>query len=281
MLAAAGLAACGSGDPASKTVFAGAARSTTAARSARVGIDGRISDDSDPTFDEVTTGEGVFDFARRRGRLTYSDTYSGSEGVPSTLIVVGDTIYLDSALVNRLDDSDQAQSRPWVSIARSDDRSSSTAAELFEAPTEALRHLETAAGPVSKIGTETVRGERTTHYHGTLRPSAESTSTAAVDPPEKRTSKPRIKPTPQPTSAASDEDPVSIDVWIDGRDRVRRIRTRQALPTGRSGYGSPETSEYTYELWDFGVVVDVSPPPPDQVRTLKDEDQPAGTTTTR
>ncbi len=49
---------------------------------------------------------------------------------------------------------------------------------------------------------------------------------------------------------------ITLDVWAPDNERVRRLRYKPL--------GSTET--LVWEFYDFGVAVDLTPPPPDKVR---------------
>jgi hypothetical protein len=46
-----------------------------------------------------------------------------------------------------------------------------------------------------------------------------------------------------------------VEVWVDGDGRTRRYR-----------YNDWTRDAYVWELYDFGVSVDLTPPPSDQVK---------------
>jgi hypothetical protein len=97
-------------------------------------------------------------------------------------------------------------------------------------PGRSLSYLRSISTELSTAGTEEVRGDRTTHYRSIVDLGREQ------GPPGYS---------------------VSLDVWIDDSERTRRFRYRML--------GDSE-SIVVWELYDFGVPVDITAPPADKVR---------------
>jgi len=159
--------------------------------------------------------------------------------------------------------------RPWVSVdaptlARLTQLAlGDGAAQITGAPLDALTYLRGVSGDVTLVGPDTTRGEPTTHYRG------------AVDPTKAAAQLPEAIRAHAPPAAAG---PASLpaDLWIDGQGRLRKL-----VITEHSAAGSAEDSAVvppagpgpttitletiTLELWDFGIPVEVSAPPADQV----------------
>ena len=123
-------------------------------------------------------------------------------------------------------------------------------------PTAALNYLNgVAADGITEVGEAEVRGESTTHYRLTV-----DLERAKADAPEE---------------LGDDYDrlieqiggtTIPAEVWVDGDDRVRRMKfTIDPAPQGNTDQ-PPIT--VTNELYDFGAEVEVTPPPDDQVTDL-------------
>ncbi len=97
------------------------------------------------------------------------------------------------------------------------------------ASTDALEYLRSVADEVTEVGAETVRGVDTTHYRATVRLAE--------------------------LGASPTRDRYPVEVWVDENGRTRRYRA-QTL-------GTEEI--LVWEFFDFGVEVDLSPPPPDKI----------------
>src|SRR5581483_9141244 len=109
---------------------------------------------------------------------------------------------------------------------------------LFTADPLAL--LRSSPATAVMVGHETVRGVATTHLRVTLDLAALATRLRSqgytVDDPGRATE--------------------PADLWVDAQGRLRRMTS-----PGRSGGAS---GTITLELFDYGVHVDVQPPPADQ-----------------
>lgn len=100
---------------------------------------------------------------------------------------------------------------------------------LFD-PSRSISYLRSVSTDVTAAGQEDVRGDRTTRYRATV-------DLGRADGPPGYV--------------------VALDVWVDKFDRTRRLR--------HPILGESE-SIVVWELYDFGVPVDVAPPPTEQVR---------------
>lgn len=120
-----------------------------------------------------------------------------------------------------------------------------------QSPSDTLGMLE-QSGDVRKVGTDTIDGVETTHYHATI----DLAKVAASQPGGKAALDQALKPSGLKT--------IPADVWIDGNGLVRREQTTVAVSTPQ-GKTSVQT---TMTLSDYGTPVDVAPPPDDQVATL-------------
>ena len=98
------------------------------------------------------------------------------------------------------------------------------------ASTESLEYLRSVAD-VSEVGAETVRGVDTTHYRATVH------LTKLGAPPE--------------------YDRYPVEVWVDEDGRTRRYNHHPV--------GSDELT-YEWEFFDFGVDVELAPPPAEKIR---------------
>jgi hypothetical protein len=110
-------------------------------------------------------------------------------------------------------------------------------------PGDMLQALK-GVGESSEVGHETIRGGDTTHYH------ADIDMKKAID---QVSHDERLEQMLQSTGLST----MPVDVWIDGSGRV----ARQSMKFSASGVSMDMTIDYTR----FGVPVDVTPPPADQV----------------
>jgi hypothetical protein len=121
-------------------------------------------------------------------------------------------------------------------------------------PTQQLDYLRATSGDVRKLGTATVGGARTTHYR------------AIVDLDKY----PKLLPESQRDLARNSikaftkltgQGTFPIDVWIDSRQLVRRMRMVMAMQSPQG----PMTIWTTLDFYGFGAPVKVQIPPADQV----------------
>lgn len=98
------------------------------------------------------------------------------------------------------------------------------------ASTQSLEYLRSVAEDVTEVGIEEVRGVSTVHHQGSVRLTE--------------------------LGAAPEFERFPVEVWVDEDGRTRRFSYHPI--------GSQETS--VWEFYDFGVPVELTPPPVDQVR---------------
>ncbi|WP_086734021.1 hypothetical protein [Streptomyces glaucescens] len=243
----AGTAACttagGPGEPAATGGAAGvpaglreAARATEAAGSARV--------ESATTIGSAISlsAEGLLGWADGvTGTLTLTCTGGTMAG---TLRRLGSTTmqarYLPDAYYARMGDAFAVQKggRHWVRYAYDDldSLTGGSGAQLGDqmrnsTPDRSLRLL-LASGDVRRVGTERVRGERTTHYSGTV----EAGDTAVTGQ--------------------------TVDVWIDERDLLVK-----KVEKGRTASGELVQTAY---YGDYGAEADAERPPASDTRDFAD-----------
>lgn len=161
-----------------------------------------------------------------------------------------------------------ATGKPWVKV----DRSVLTelvgiglgplGSSLSAAPFDVLGYLQGVSGEVRIVGPDTVWGSETTRYTASidLGRVAEELSGVARDSAQH--------------AASALGEPVPADLWVDGEGRLRKLTVTVDLakvdgaPSSRntaSAVGADGTATATFELYDFGTDIDVSPPPADQV----------------
>jgi len=207
------------------------------------------------------TGAGEFDYEARRGRLTFDfgallgSLGAGDGATQAEILLDGSVAYLNLPLLTEL----LPGGKPWIKV----DLDAAAASEGFDLgqlaqagqndPSQFFAYL-TAADGVEEVGTETVRGEETTHYRATV----DLERAAAQAPPELAE---QIQKAVDQIRQTAGKTTVPVDVWIGDDGLIRRVTF---------DYSSAETeppveSTITMELFDFGVDVTVEPPPADQV----------------
>jgi LppX_LprAFG lipoprotein len=218
------------------------AAEATAADTSRFEMQFRVTGVPGGSF--TMTAEGVFDYPNERGLMTVGGEMPDLEE---------DVTFTEFRLLGKV-----GYTR-WVVKGEShwvkDDRpeASGDPVELLipfpgspTKPTDVLARVVLASDEEEELGDEEIRGTETTHYR------------ARVDVQK------LIKQLPakdRPDGDVPDfwgDKLVPVEIWIDDQSRLRRISIDQSD-------GEDATMSTTVELFDYGVEVDVEPPPADEV----------------
>jgi hypothetical protein len=246
------LAGCG-GDTLSFDPVASAASKTADTTSARVEFTANMSIDG--VGGMSFTGNGLFDGRSRSGALKMRFTLpamvqSQLAGAEPTMEMIMDgrdglVLYVRSPLFGT------AAGGRWLKLdmERLAKKEGLDLSRLLNAnqvdPSESLRMLA-ASSDAHPIGYDRVRGVFTTHYRLVI-----DLERLAKGNDELRASFERLR---KLTSVRS----FPAEAWIDDQGRIRRIRIDMSVNTAAGG---AFTMTMTEELYDFGVQVDVQPPP--------------------
>lgn len=123
-------------------------------------------------------------------------------------------------------------------------------------PKQALAYLEGVTDDVKKEGTETVRGAETTKYSGTL----DMSKAASAQKDE------RVRKAIESVTKQMGTSKIPTTVWIDAEGRLRKMtQTIDLSNAGGDMQGLTGTLTTTFEMYDFGVALDLKAPPADQV----------------
>lgn len=168
-------------------------------------------------------------------------------------ILDGDIAYLRfPALAGRL-----PEGKSWVRIDSSDAGKDLGVGDLAtDDPRELLEMLDAVSGDIEAVGTEELRGTLTTHYRAMV-------DVADLD---------RFTPEngDQELGSVIDEaleragfSEIPFDIWLDDEGLIRKIQASMSV-------APPDENEeldasLSFELYDYGVDVDVTPPPADEV----------------
>ena len=203
-------------------------------------------------------GQGVFDYRDQQGRLRFDVAQFGLTGSRgrAAMLLFRELVYVKLPI-----DVPELGARPWVKIdvnRLGEQAGLGSLGQLQNSdPSTYVRLLRSASGKVEEEGTEKVRGVETTHYKTEL----DLDEAKPQMPPEVARIIDQLGTSKLPTEA-----------WVDGEGRLRRLRdivdlaeVKAPAPGGEALEGTVTT---TYEFHDFGVKVDVAPPPPDQVSDL-------------
>ena len=216
------LAACGgsSSKPASSSTLRAAVRTTLARGSERVALRGSL----DLAGQKVSVdGDGAFN--RRAGTLHLHLDLPGFGKATVDELVVGTGRWISSPLL-----ASSLHGKKWLRLTGTKVLGIDLGAFAGVTPTTALRVLR-LNGKVTSLGTDTLNGISTTHYHLDLDVVRDGAHLQ------------------------------SADAWIDGEQLVRRVKLDLAAPTGSGKAQTAVTIDYS----DFGVRVDAAPPPAAEV----------------
>jgi hypothetical protein len=211
-----------------------------------------------PDLPEVTTtGEGAVDFAGKASSMTLdmSDTLRqmgiSGDAAKFQMLSTGTTLYMRSPL---LDQGAGLAAGKWLKLDLNEltKLQGVDLSQLQQAgnndPRQGLAFLEgVTEDGVEEIGHEDVRGTGTTHYQANIdleKAVARSGSVIDADAFKRFVDSLGTKN-------------VQVQVWIDGDNRVRRIRIPMPVPYKADTAKVTITMEY----FDFGAPVDVTPPP--------------------
>jgi hypothetical protein len=247
------LGACGGDDPnggaddggsssdggSPEEVISAAATATQEAGSARIASEQVTSVQGQEL---TTTLEGSVDLASGDSDSTLELSLPGQEPQSSQLITKDSIAYIEAGALPGAPTNTE-----WISI------DFAAVGAQMGVNLEAFR--QNGAGQlaylsevteVEEVGTETVRDAETTHYRFVTDLAA-----LAENGPEE------LRPSYEQLIQMTGTEEIPTQVWIDGDDLVRRIVTDFEIEQ----QGQQVTQQSTIEYFDFGVEVDVRPPP--------------------
>ncbi len=247
------LAGCGGGGDGTNAVsikaLKAAAAATAQAESMSFTVDQRVEFGG---LQLSIHADGVGSADGKQAQLTATSSLTGD--VEARL--VDGVVYVkvgDGALGN-LFHSD----KPWIRFDAGDSASGggSPLGSLFDpmqggTPKTGLELLKGVSGDVETVGDDTVAGRHAVHYRASIDYSKVGNLPGLDD------------------DARAKLGSVPVDVWIDDQDRVVKVQTT----IDPSMIGVPDVGasvSMTMEVTEFGVPVDVQPPPADQVFDISD-----------
>jgi hypothetical protein len=212
------------------------------------------------------TASGAIDFEAQRATMTMdmgellSEAGLGEIDATVELIQDGTILYLRSALFSQ--GFGGVPEGHWLGI----DMDAMSEMQGFDIgqlqqlggndPRQGLAFLTGVSDEVKKVGEEEIRGTDTTRYRAVVDfEKAVAESGAVTDEEQFRRLVEQF-----------DIDELTVDVWIDGDNRVRRMLMPMPLPDEAGGGEMTMTIDY----FDFGTDVDVRPPPADQVADFQE-----------
>lgn len=273
VLAAFGIAACGSGSSGSKpgsapSAAAGPAsaaqaldtayRSTTGQKTVAFRIDEVINvpGAGGSSGNMAITGAGQADLASHALSVSINAPGGGSVKIVQSRGI--EYIQVPPSQRNSVPGH-----KPWMSLnlnkvaqAKLGIASSQLAAPNTSDPAQALTQLASVSSSVSKAGAATVAGVSTTEYKAQI----------SLD---KLASQMQAKYGPMAAQAIRQEEQklgasLPVEVWVDAQHLARQIRYQIPVPATGGGVGAG-TATATMTFTSFGVPVTITPPPHTQV----------------
>jgi hypothetical protein len=268
--AAAVVSGCGASSVTGGDEVANAAAATIHTHGSKVSMSITMSSDALSQPVHITAG-GVLDQVNRRGEINVdmSDLASatGQSGVkPSDLrateILSGTVFYIRFPLF----DGKLPHGKKWIKLdlQKAGKALGINFAQLMQPgqdPSQQVAYLRTMSD-AKKVGTDTIRGVSTTHYHGIARLDRYP---QIVPPAQRAAARAAIQRVIKLTGVNS----MPMDAWVDHAGKVRRVAFTEHLKLGDTGQSADLS--LTEDLYDFGTKVDVAPPPDDQVLDVTKE----------
>jgi hypothetical protein len=200
-------------------------------------------DNSRVTFD------GSFDFKTHAGEYSVDAAAIGLQGSGKVrTLVVGGILYLSLDALEGGDPSSTPDlaGKKWLKL---DPQMFGGGGEIGQSdPNGSLDALRGAKGDVKRVGTEKVRGTRTTHYRVAIDAEQAVNSAPAEQRDEVRSS-----------IGALGSRTIPADVWVDGKGRLRKVRLRVAASSSNT------KGSVAFEYFDLGARVNVEAPPASEV----------------
>ena len=233
------LAACGASDPVAAEEVSAAVAKTAESGSSRIEISG-----TDEGAEIVMSG--VADYDRRLASFRFEKAPKDWEGgLEEAFRVSGRTMYVSSSVFGATGEGGK-KPKPWIKIEYDSDDDVSLDTLLFPFPLvdpgQLLATFQKVGGAVESLGEEPVRGVPANRYRLALdlerliATAPERHRAALRKELEKRERK--LEP---------------VEIWIDDAGLARRMRF------------VVESDPVSIDFFDFGIDVDVEPPPADQV----------------
>ena len=265
-LTALGASACGESAPATpQAAVLQAADTTTEAGSSRASFELTMTGLTPGPL--TMTGEGIFDSSERKGRMTMdmSQLAAGTGQELGEIEVIFDefVVYMRFPFLQTL----QPDLEPWVKfdireLGKEQGFDLGQLSQLNQNdPSQVLQYLRAASEDVEEVGKEDVRGVETTHYRMTV----DLRKVVERAPEDQRE---QLRASVEQLIEASGIETVPTEVWIDEEGLARRIRL--AYETMELAPGQTGAMTMTMELFDFGVEVDIQPPPPEGVTDIRE-----------
>ncbi|GGN83812.1 putative lipoprotein [Streptomyces albiflavescens] len=241
----------------------------------------KSTDNADSAKVESTTTMGTLMSMKADGVMGWSDGLTGTMTITYTGGTMADTMrqtgstsmqarYLPDAYYAKMSDTfaRQAGGKHWIKYAYDDlaKVAGGSGAYLKDqmqntTPNQSVKLL-LASGDVTKVGEETVRGEKTTHYSGTVDVADLATKSSNLSASQLADLKRQL------TAAGVSTE--KVDIWVNGDDLLVKKVEKGELSTG--------TMSSTAYYSDYGVKASATEPPAGDTADFKDLVKSQGST---
>lgn len=232
---------------------------TTAAKTAKIAINVHIAQGNDSTTQAMsTTAKGVVDTATKSGELTVALPQGGTEPV----VFTGSGIVYEKLPAQAL-----AQARihtPWVSINAKKLAEKKLGGQLPQntpdSPLDDLGYIKGVSKNVTKDGTATVGGVKTTHYSVTV--DLDKGATAKSSPAVKK------------LESILGSHTMPAQIWLDDKGRARKMQFTEKLknlPATNGAPTNPVTINATVMISDLGAPAHITVPARSQTTDITDK----------
>lgn len=274
LVAALALAACG-GSSSESGDAADTARADAQAVLAAAASNAASSGSSKLTFSVTTqvpgqeapvslTGEGEFDYETRRGRMTYDfgplfqALGEQADVGPAEFILDGNVFYMKFPLFAEV----VPGAKEWIkvdleAIGQEQGIDLGQLSQVGQTdPATTLDQLR-AAGSVEELGVEEIRGVRATHYSAVI----DLEKTVELAPENVRDD---VRQAVEQLEQQLGERELEVEVWIDENGLPVRYRYDVPLAVDESD----TSTVVVIDFFDWGVDVEIEPPPASQVTDI-------------
>lgn len=226
-------------------------QSTQAEKAASFAAVITVSATKGPANSATIKFSGAVDFANKNLTGTLNIPGTG----PVRVVEVGGTEYVSVPAADR---SKVPGHKAWISVNLNQATGGALSGQSSSNPTQLLQLLESESASVRKVGTATVRGVKTTHYH------------AVLDLSKAAQANPQAASEMQKASSELHTSSLPVDVWVDNKSRARRFLMGFTVPAGTSlGNGqtasAPTRVVISMDLYKYGSAPSVSAPPASDV----------------
>jgi LppX/LprAFG-like lipoprotein len=202
----------------------------------------------------TVTFDGSLDFTSRAAEYSVDAAAIGLQGTGKVrTVVAGGVLYLSLDAVGGIDPSSSPDlaGKKWLKL---DPKVFGGGGQIGQSdPNGSLDALRGVKGDVKRVGSEKVRGTRTTRYRATI-----DADQAVNNAPEAQRDEVRN------SIGTLGSKTIPADVWIDGKGRLRKVRLHVAAST------TTTKGSVAFEYFDLGARVNVEAPAANEVVDFQD-----------